>query len=212
MLKLTYMPRTTSKLTLFLLSFVHLFHCTVSQGCNTNSNPYCRGVAQFEALCCPYPNVCYWSNRNGQPACCPAGQSCLANAAGVTTTAAATQPVTPTSTVTVVVTSTIRGGTTTPATATTFVGVAASSVAQTLYQTVTSVTYLQQPTTEPSQPTIFTTVTTGAAVVGQSSASGVFVTVTQVQYVGGSAQSRHVSSTVVWMGLAGIVLAVWLAG
>lgn len=44
--------------------------------CNTNQNPYCAGNSIFEQICCPYPNVCYWQNRNGQPGCCPAGQVC----------------------------------------------------------------------------------------------------------------------------------------
>ncbi|RMZ85636.1 hypothetical protein DV737_g581, partial [Chaetothyriales sp. CBS 132003] len=49
-----------------------------SEGCNTDQNPYCKGNKQFEQLCCPYPDVCYWADRAGTPACCPAGQSCQA--------------------------------------------------------------------------------------------------------------------------------------
>lgn len=44
--------------------------------CGTDQNPYCAGNALFEQLCCTYPNVCYWANRDGQPACCPYGQVC----------------------------------------------------------------------------------------------------------------------------------------
>lgn len=44
-------------------------------GCGTNQNPYCAGNSILEQLCCPYPNVCYWQ-RNGNGACCPAGQWC----------------------------------------------------------------------------------------------------------------------------------------
>ena len=54
---------------LFLLS-------TTSAQCNTDQNPYCKGNSKLESLCCPYPNVCYWADRQGTPACCPAGRSC----------------------------------------------------------------------------------------------------------------------------------------
>lgn len=47
----------------------------VNNGCGTNQNPYCAGNSILEQLCCPYPNVCYWE-RNGNGACCPAGQWC----------------------------------------------------------------------------------------------------------------------------------------
>lgn len=187
-----------------LLSLAYLIPLAASQACNTNSNPYCRGVAQFEALCCPYPNVCYWSNRNGQPACCPAGQNCQANAAA---SIATTQHATPISTITVTSTSTLRGAATTPAAATTFVGVVAGPIPSvaTQVQTVTSVTVLQ-PTTAVSQPAVLTTVTTGVAAAGQGSVSGVFVTVTQVQFVGGCGRSRDGGLTamarlVMWIGM-----------
>lgn len=45
--------------------------------CLTNQNPYCAGNADFEKICCTYPNVCYWADRQGTPACCPAGQVCI---------------------------------------------------------------------------------------------------------------------------------------
>lgn len=61
----------------FLLCLVHLLlthlvHCQ----CNTDQNPYCRGNKQFEQLCCTYPDICYWSDRSGTPACCQAGTDC----------------------------------------------------------------------------------------------------------------------------------------
>jgi hypothetical protein len=61
------------QLVLILPVLVSLVHAQ----CNTDQNPYCRGNAQLEALCCPYPNVCYWSNRNGDPACCAYGEVCI---------------------------------------------------------------------------------------------------------------------------------------
>lgn len=44
--------------------------------CETDQNPYCAGNAIFEQICCTYPDVCYWANRDGQPGCCPHGQVC----------------------------------------------------------------------------------------------------------------------------------------
>lgn len=45
--------------------------------CNTQDNPTCGKDKRFDALCCPYPNICYWANRQQEAACCPAGQTCL---------------------------------------------------------------------------------------------------------------------------------------
>lgn len=53
-----------------------LFAAALAQ-CNTDQNPYCRGNDDFEAICCTYPNVCYWADREGTPACCPAGSVCI---------------------------------------------------------------------------------------------------------------------------------------
>ena len=69
-------------LLVFLLCLVTT---TNAQSCNTDQNPYCRGNKKFEAICCPYPNVCYWADRQGTPACCPAGQSCAQAGGGVIT-------------------------------------------------------------------------------------------------------------------------------
>ena len=58
-------------------AFVALIsHCVCQNSCGTDQNPYCKGNSVFEQICCPYPNVCYWQNRDGTPGCCPAGQVC----------------------------------------------------------------------------------------------------------------------------------------
>lgn len=67
------------------LSFIALFAGFTTAQCNTNQNPHCAGEPQFEKLCCQYPAVCYWSNRNGVPACCAAGQDCRADGGPGTT-------------------------------------------------------------------------------------------------------------------------------
>ncbi|KAL9106535.1 MAG: hypothetical protein Q9227_008450 [Pyrenula ochraceoflavens] len=54
----------------------------LSQQCNTADNPTCGHEKAFDALCCPYPNICYWANRQKQAACCPAGQTCLTGGEG----------------------------------------------------------------------------------------------------------------------------------
>lgn len=59
------------------LSALALLLATVSAQCRTDENPYCAGNDDFEAICCTYPNVCYWADRQGTPACCPAGQVCI---------------------------------------------------------------------------------------------------------------------------------------
>lgn len=63
-------------LTLFLFSF---FLLVASQNCNTDQNPSCSGNSALESICCTWPNICYWSNRDGTPACCPQGQDCRLN-------------------------------------------------------------------------------------------------------------------------------------
>lgn len=65
--------------TLLYLIQLLLASFALSAQCNTNQNPYCAGNNQFEQLCCTYPNICYWSNRNGVPACCQAGSDCRGN-------------------------------------------------------------------------------------------------------------------------------------
>ncbi|KEF54173.1 uncharacterized protein A1O9_09968 [Exophiala aquamarina CBS 119918] len=67
-----------SRLPPVLLAIVaYLFSMSYAQSpCGTDQNPYCAGNDLFEQICCSYPNVCYWANRDGQPACCPYGQVC----------------------------------------------------------------------------------------------------------------------------------------
>lgn len=55
---------------------VLLLPAVAQSSCGTDQNPYCAGNDILEQLCCPYPNVCYWQDRDGQPGCCPAGQVC----------------------------------------------------------------------------------------------------------------------------------------
>ncbi|KIY01957.1 uncharacterized protein Z520_02095 [Fonsecaea multimorphosa CBS 102226] len=59
-----------------LISVLELPFAVAQNSCGTDQNPYCAGDSTFEQLCCPYPDVCYWQNRNGDPGCCPAGQVC----------------------------------------------------------------------------------------------------------------------------------------
>jgi hypothetical protein len=62
-----------SALILILVSFLT---SQVFAQCNTNQNPYCAGNSKFEQLCCPYPAVCYYSDRYGGVGCCQPGQKC----------------------------------------------------------------------------------------------------------------------------------------
>lgn len=92
-----FQTSNASHLVLFSLLpilFAPIIEC--QSDCGTNQNPYCAGNSQFEAICCPYPNVCYWEDRLGQPACCPAGQSC-ASAGGSGPPILSPQPTTITS-------------------------------------------------------------------------------------------------------------------
>lgn len=47
----------------------------ISQQSSSGSNPSCADVA-FAQISCPAPGLCYYSDRSGTPACCPAGQNC----------------------------------------------------------------------------------------------------------------------------------------
>ncbi|KIW81741.1 hypothetical protein Z517_04767 [Fonsecaea pedrosoi CBS 271.37] len=62
--------------TVALLCLLGLPAAVAQNSCGTDQNPYCAGDSTFEQICCAYPNVCYWQNRNGEPGCCPAGQVC----------------------------------------------------------------------------------------------------------------------------------------
>ncbi|KIV92438.1 hypothetical protein PV10_03737 [Exophiala mesophila] len=92
----------------FLLNLVTI--CRASGPCETDQNPYCAGDAIFEQICCTYPDVCYWANRDGQPACCPHGQVCSGLAPYSTRTtwkAPITTTIRPTTVTTVIEPSTI---------------------------------------------------------------------------------------------------------
>ena len=69
-----------------ILIVASLLTSQVLSQCNTNQNPYCAGQSKFEQLCCPYPAVCYWTDRSGTPGCCQPGQVCVGNGNGVTIT------------------------------------------------------------------------------------------------------------------------------
>lgn len=81
---MTRIPSTTHQLLTTLCAFALLL-APASAQCNTDQNPYCRGNNEFEQLCCPYPSVCYWADRQGTPACCAAGQVCLDGGGGYVT-------------------------------------------------------------------------------------------------------------------------------
>ena len=72
-----------SALILILVSFLT---SQVLAQCNTNQNPHCAGNSKFEQLCCPYPAVCYYSNRYGGVGCCQPGQKCYGNGITITPT------------------------------------------------------------------------------------------------------------------------------
>lgn len=42
----------------------------------SDGNQYCDSDPRFGSLNCPPPNVCYFKDRLGNVACCPAGQKC----------------------------------------------------------------------------------------------------------------------------------------
>lgn len=167
-------PKVCARSTLLYLIFLLLTSLTNCQ-CNTDQNPYCAGNSQFEQLCCTYPNICYWSNRNGDPACCQAGSDCRGDGGPAPT---------------VVVYTAVQQTT-----------VQTTYLVQTVYTTTTpqysTVTYYSNyaaPTTTyvavpPPMYTSFSTVVTPAvvvitetaAVVGAVTTQGVFVTFAAVQ-------------------------------
>lgn len=77
--------RILSSLLLILLELPFLIHSApqqtsdinidISQQSSSGSNPSCADVA-FAHISCPSPGLCYYSDRSGTPACCPAGQNC----------------------------------------------------------------------------------------------------------------------------------------
>jgi hypothetical protein len=66
-----------SSLAIALISIILYFSTYVlSQACvATSQNPYCD-PSFANLICCPSPNVCYWADRQGTPACCAQGQVC----------------------------------------------------------------------------------------------------------------------------------------
>ncbi|EXJ92086.1 hypothetical protein A1O3_00636 [Capronia epimyces CBS 606.96] len=90
---------------------------TAQSNCGTDQNPYCAGNSLLEQLCCPYPNVCYWQDRDGAPGCCPAGQACNGQTYvppstihPTTVTITSTSKSTPTPTLRSTITSYVNGG------------------------------------------------------------------------------------------------------
>src|SRR5271154_195292 len=81
--KMSSRQNRRSALILILVSFLT---SQVLAQCNTNQNPYCAGNSKFEQLCCPYPAVCYYSNRYGGVGCCQPGQKCYGNGITITPT------------------------------------------------------------------------------------------------------------------------------
>ena len=121
--------------------------------CLTDQNPYCAGNAEFEKLCCTYPDVCYWADRQGTPGCCPAGEFCR-DQNGFTVTP---QPIYTTIQPVPVQPTTIYTTVNPPQTKTTYV----QPTQQTCCQTITTVQ--QQPT---QAPTVVITTTQPGIVEG----------------------------------------------
>lgn len=219
--------------TLLVLLFLYFVTSTEAQ-CNTNQNPYCAGVAQFEALCCPVGSICYWSNRNGDPACCAGGTDCSSDGGpqGGFVLSSVTQ-------VTQVQQTSTVYATQVPNTAVVIATVPATTYVQpttTYYQTSTSTYpstwynyYSTVTTTVPGQSTIYTTpqsfstvtsanvvvvtetnAITGVVVATQPSANGAYVTVTQYQAIAAAPKQTEcrlsLSSLVAIVGMNALIL------
>lgn len=109
-LRVVIAMRTSLRGAVALISLALLFpDHALSQGCAaTSQNPHCD-PSFANVICCPYPNVCYWENRQKTPGCCAVGQVCGVGGGGSITpqpvsTLLATQGNQPTAT------STIGGG------------------------------------------------------------------------------------------------------
>ncbi|EXJ93738.1 hypothetical protein A1O1_02131, partial [Capronia coronata CBS 617.96] len=151
--------------------------------CGTNQNPYCAGNSVFEQLCCPYPDVCYWQNRDGAPGCCPQGQVCNGQAYNPPTTVhpttititSSTSETTPTSTLHSTVTTFVNGGggvivTTQPSVVTVTTGILGGGV----YSTVTSGVVGVYSTVTSAVVGVYSTVTSELG-QGYATVSGVLV-------------------------------------
>ncbi|KIW34545.1 uncharacterized protein PV07_01322 [Cladophialophora immunda] len=169
-----------------LLSALGPRSTAAQNSCGTDQNPYCAGDSTFEQICCPYPNVCYWQNRNGEPGCCPAGQVCDGSSPYYPSTP---QP-TPTLQTTTVHPSTITiTPTPVPAPSTTVVtggGIIIVTTVPNSGATVTTAPYsIVTITTHPNSVSTITTIYTGACGGGvcstvTSGVVGVYSTVTSV--------------------------------
>lgn len=168
-------PHTIAQrlLTLLLLTCL-LTQSTFGQSCNTNLNKSCAGNAQFEAICCPPGNICYWSSRKGDPACCVGGTDCRGDGGPgpITTTIITTTPI---------ITTTSRITTTSCTTTTSITPIPITTTSPTSYWYSWTSTY-----TTP-YITSFSTVSTPGAVV---------VTVTETQGLATTAQPNGVVVTV----------------
>ena len=80
------MSSLCSRESAFILLLISFLTSQARAQCNTNQNPYCAGNSKFEQLCCPYPAVCYWSDRYGGVGCCQPGSICTGQGNGVTIT------------------------------------------------------------------------------------------------------------------------------
>lgn len=145
------------------------------QSCNTQNNPTCGKDKRFDALCCPYPNICYWANRQQQAACCPAGQTCL-------TGGSAGEPVSTITPVVKTTLSTVRESTTytqpppPPATTASIIPIVpVTSTLSTIQNPVTTTTTLPRSTTSPTTTYVAPSTTT---VSGESSTRSTTATVT----------------------------------
>jgi hypothetical protein len=80
--------RVSSQSAIALITVLSLVPSYVlSQACAaTSQNPRCD-PSFSNLICCPYPNVCYWADRQKTPGCCPQGQVCGVGGGGVVTPA-----------------------------------------------------------------------------------------------------------------------------
>lgn len=68
--------RASSRAIALISIILYLSTSVLSQACvETSQNPHCD-PSFANLICCPYPNVCYWADRQGTPACCAYGQVC----------------------------------------------------------------------------------------------------------------------------------------
>ncbi|KAK5939211.1 hypothetical protein PMZ80_008514 [Knufia obscura] len=178
-----------TRLTILLCLVLTLFTPPTSAQCNTDQNPSCAGNSAFEALCCAPGNICYWSNRNGDAACCQAGTDCQGDGGPAFVAPVVPNPVTQVQ-------------------KTTYFAETVYSSTVPLQSTVTyyeSKTSIWSPT--PSFASLSTVVTPGVVVVTSTfpvvqtapvETGGAYVTVTQVNVVAGAARYGGTRWSVLW--------------